>query len=81
MWQKYGSTKCWYAIRRFFKEQTIIAQMLEDNISPETKSDMITHRNETLAKVKAFIDVYLDPSKSTYTTGKTISDILNLLLS
>lgn len=77
--QKYRNTNCRYSYGRFFTERTIIAQPVKDDLSPEENNNIIAQRNATLSKVKLFIDEYLDPSKTTYMTGKTISDILTLL--
>ena len=74
--KKYRNKLCRYGFCKFFTEETINAQSLEDSIKDVKRYSISRKRDTILSKVSDFINNYLGPSKDTYQKDSSMNDVL-----
>ena len=60
----------------FFTERTIVYESLENDIKYIERHSIIKWQDNTLSKVSAFINTFLDPSKDTFMTDLSTDSVL-----
>ena len=70
--KKYRNKLCRYGFCKFFTEETINAQSLEDSIKDVKRYSISRKRDTILSKVSDFINKYLAPSKDIYRKDSSI---------
>ncbi|KXJ13769.1 ATP-dependent DNA helicase PIF1 [Exaiptasia diaphana] len=75
--RKYKNIRCRFNFGQFFTNRTIVAEPLSNDINEHIKSSTLEKRKEILTLVKGKIDDVLNPSKPTYESTLTESDIFN----
>lgn len=75
--RKYKNTRCRFYFGQFFTNRTIVAEPLPEDIADEVKQNTLEKRKEIFTLVKEKIDDVLNPSKDSYDSTFTQSDIFS----
>ena len=60
-YRKYRNDKCKFHFEKFFPSSAIVAETLSNDMSEETKIQVLKNRNVLLSKIKRYIDTDLNP--------------------